>query len=226
MSDMSERNMNETSKGYDPVAQGSCLQQQHTQRVYPDLEWYTTISAQKGVSPRCPYAAAARCPRYFESLSLLGIAAGSTRIDPDEDRRLEAFWKGTDLWPLTAEQATSVAGAPDGQKMFSKFCPEVAFLRFGLFATDLAPYPDIEDKERFTASFGCLGQKDWRQDWWHVRELHYSDCPYYSLLPRTLHTATPTGSSEELIEIKPSVAGVRVNIKVLLTRLAKWWLKK
>jgi hypothetical protein len=112
----------------------------------PDLQWYTKTSEQKGLKQRCPFATAARCPRFYQSLSLLG-RAGSTQIDEAEDERLKAFWESTDLWPSTAEQCTSVSGPVPGNKAFHNFCPEVAFLRFGLFASDLLPYHDEIDSE-------------------------------------------------------------------------------
>jgi hypothetical protein len=34
--------------------------------------------------------------------------AGSTKIAPDEDQRLKARWEKSDLWPRTAEGATSL----------------------------------------------------------------------------------------------------------------------
>ena len=199
-------------------------------RVYPDLPWYTRISQAKRMPPRCPYATAARCPRYFQSLSLLE-SVGSTSIPSEQDAKLAAFWKATDLWPVIEEQVTSVSGSSDGRKMLSKFCPEVAFLRFDLFATDLIPYHDVEESETAQQELatvpGSSMQTDYRWHWRAVHEMHYSECPLYSLLPHVPPTAkADPSSSEELLEMKPSVAGFQLNIKVLVTRLARWWLKK
>jgi hypothetical protein len=197
--------------------------------IYPDLEWYAGISSKKGLTTHCPHAAAGRCPRYYQSLALLG-SAGSTKIDEPDDRKLEAFWRGTDLWPLTAEQATTVSGPSDGQKSFTRFCPEVASERFGLFASDLFPYSDAETRERtlerLAASSGALVGKDYRLDWWRVQELHFSDCPLYALLPYVPPTKSAGPADVELLEMKPSVAGFTLNLKVLFTRLARWWLKR
>lgn len=195
----------------------------------PDLEWYAGISSKKGLTSRCPYAAAGRCPRYYQSLSLLGNA-GSTQIDESDDRRLEAFWRSSDLWPLTAEQATMVSGPSDGRKSFARFCPEVAFDRFGLFASDLIPYSDAETRERtqatLAASGGAPARNDYRWDWWHVDELHFSECPLYALLPYVPADKPDVSAESDLLEMKPSVAGFTLNLKVLFTRLAKWWLRK
>jgi hypothetical protein len=43
---------------------------------------------------------------------LLGDA-GSTRIDQKEDDKLKESWEKTDVWPITAEQATSISGPGD-----------------------------------------------------------------------------------------------------------------
>ncbi len=106
--------------------------------IYPDFEWYESLSQKKGLHPRCPFASVNKCPRYFESLSLLG-ETGATELDPEEDERLLSFWKTSDLWPRLREQASSVWGR-EGNKHISNFCPEVSFLRFNLFASHLFRY--------------------------------------------------------------------------------------
>lgn len=65
--------------------------------VIPDLAWYTARSAELGHSPRCPFASVNRCPRYYQSLWVLG-SAGSPSIDAEEDNRLRKKWEASDLW--------------------------------------------------------------------------------------------------------------------------------
>lgn len=113
--------------------------------VVPDMHWYLDISDSRGVQPRCPFATAERCPRFYQSLSLLGTA-GSTNIDPEEDERLLGKWQQSDVCPKTAEQATSIFGFGTS-KNFSNFCPEVLFERFGYFASFLGSYADSLDRE-------------------------------------------------------------------------------
>ena len=91
----------------------------------PDLKWYASVSEKRGVAVRCPFATVEACPRFYQSLSLLGNA-GSTKIPQAEDERLLEKWKKSDLWPRTEELATSIAGADGKRSMFSNFCPEVA----------------------------------------------------------------------------------------------------
>jgi hypothetical protein len=55
--------------------------------IIPDFEWYSALSSKRGPSPRWPFASVERCPRYYQSLSLLG-GAGFTKIDPKEDASL------------------------------------------------------------------------------------------------------------------------------------------
>jgi hypothetical protein len=62
--------------------------------IDPDPAWYTRLSREKSVRPRCPFASVHRCPRFHQSLSLLG-GAGSTKIEPKEDQRLLKRWKGS-----------------------------------------------------------------------------------------------------------------------------------
>jgi hypothetical protein len=88
----------------------------------PDMDWYLTLSRQRGTKPRCPFASVERCPRYYTSLSLLG-EAGSTKIPKDEDDRLEAMWEKSDLWPRTDEGATSVSSFDSRPSIFSNSAP-------------------------------------------------------------------------------------------------------
>jgi hypothetical protein len=69
--------------------------------IQPDLKWYTEISVAKKLSPRCPFASVHRCPRYYESIALLGDVGVATSMDPTEDERLLNKWKHSDLWPVT-----------------------------------------------------------------------------------------------------------------------------
>lgn len=153
----------------------------------PDLAWYTAISTRKKLLPRCPFASVHRCPRYYQSLSLLG-EAGSTPIDPDEDNALRRQWQGSDLWPATLEQATSITSIEGRggrrRQSFWHFCPEVAFDRFGFFTSDLNPYADEIDLDLAHRALGKANAPatDPRWAWAGVSEMHYSECPLYSPL--------------------------------------------
>lgn len=151
--------------------------------IDPDLYWYTRISRDKGVRPRCPFASVHRCPRFYQSLSLLG-GAGSTKIEPKEDQRLIEKWEKSDLWPTTSEQATSIMGEPGKPSIYLNFCPEVAFERFGLFAVSLARYADGIGSDAAHARLGEEGAPgtDWCWAWSHVAPIHYTECPLFSPL--------------------------------------------
>ncbi|HDY76293.1 MAG TPA: hypothetical protein ENH49_07185, partial [Candidatus Marinimicrobia bacterium] len=150
----------------------------------PDLKWYTAISNKRGVQPRCPFATIEKCPRNYQSLSLLGIAGLSTPIQKDEDERLEKYWKSTDIWPKTAEQETSISGSNGKKSDFSNFCPEVSFDRFGYFASYLGRYNSEIDSgnavELYTKQGAPSGH--WCWNWAGVTELHYTDCHLYSII--------------------------------------------
>lgn len=147
--------------------------------INPTIEWYVSVSQSHKFPPRCSFASAHRCPRYYQSLSLLGESGISTRIDPEEDDRLLEKWRESDLWPLTGEQSTSVSGTP-GKYSFSNFCPEVSFEIFGWFASALTPFPDNFAKNMAHSKLPDAG--DWRWQWWHIQPMHYSQCPLFSPL--------------------------------------------
>jgi hypothetical protein len=75
--------------------------------------------------------------------------AGSTRIDPKEDKQLLNYWENSDLWPTTMEYATSISGSPGEPHIFSNFCPEVAFDRFDYFASLLSDTHQTIEKKNY-----------------------------------------------------------------------------
>lgn len=196
--------------------------------VIPDFNWYASISQEKGLSPRCPFTIACRCPRYYQSLSLLKYT-GATSIEPSVDDSLFKKWKQSPLWPLIGEQATSVMGSGDqSASILSNFCPEVSYERFGLFASHLAEYAETLDIEFAHESLGrrSVSSSDWRWQWASVQPQHYSECPLYSVLLKTDNTASVVKDTEDLLEIKPGLFGVNLNVKVFITRFCIWWLRR
>lgn len=157
--------------------------------IQPDLPWYTEISASKNLSPRCPFASVHRCPRYYESISLLGQVGVATSIDADEDQSLLERWKRSDLWPVTKEQAVQVMGAEGKPSHFHNFCPEVSFDRFGWFASHLSYHADeidVDVAHRNLANEGATAH-DWRWTWSLATPMHYADCRLYSPLLLGVH---------------------------------------
>src|SRR5687768_14025079 len=112
----------------------------------PHLKWYVGIREKQALQPRRPFATSERCPRYYQTLSLLEHA-GATEIPKERDEQLKKFWEKTDLWPLTREQETSLSGS--NKWMFNNFCPEVAAQHTGYFASSLIPWHDEEERENY-----------------------------------------------------------------------------
>jgi hypothetical protein len=151
--------------------------------IVPDLDWYKKKSLEVPLSPRCPFASAKSCPRYYQSLSLLG-EAGATKINTSEDKRLLKYWNKSDLWPKTEEQETSISGPSGHVNHFSNFCPEVTFERFGYFASYLSRYSDEIDQDiaHKRLGDGHAVPNDWRWAWATLSPQHYTECPLYSVL--------------------------------------------
>lgn len=149
----------------------------------PDLKWAAAISKENGGSVRCPFATVEACPRYYQSLSLMG-SAGSTNIPEAEDNRLKAKWQESDLWPRIDEQASTIMGSDEKIDIFSRFCPEVMFDRFGYFATGLTRYADEIDSGFAHEQLGKEGasRDDPRWNWSSCTPMHYTECPVYAVL--------------------------------------------
>jgi len=196
--------------------------------VIPDFEWYSKISDEFGGPPRCPFATASHCPRYYQSLSLLK-ETGATSIDAKVDDSLLQKWKNSPLWPLVAEQETAVMGTDEERaKIISNFCPEVSYDRWGIFATFLARYADGIDIDLAHKSLSerDASREDWRWEWASIRPQHYKECPFYSILQRPDEVKTALENFNELLEIKPGMFGITVNVKNLVTKFCLWWLNK
>lgn len=191
--------------------------------INPDLSWYTNISKQRNLPSRCPFANVNRCPRFYQSLSLLGRVGSATEIEKSKDEELQRFWEKSELWPVTAEQETSISGG--NKKSFSKFCPEVLFERFGFFAETLIPINDEIDIDRINEAKEPQ-PPDWVYYWSALKELHYSDCDLYSLLKEKCAENQNNYIKAEMVELKPSFMGISLDIKAIITNVCVWWLKK
>src|SRR5436190_1931855 len=136
----------------------------------PDLKWYGTITESKRLKdPRCPFASVDSCPRFYQSLSLLGTA-GSTAIEPREGERLLKKWKAHHLWPRTAEHETSIMSSGERPHIYSRFCPEVSHEAFGIFTSSMSRYADEIDSEAAHKALSKEGTpaNDWRWSWSQV----------------------------------------------------------
>lgn len=175
--------------------------------VQPGLVWYKAQSSAAGALPRCPFATLERCPRFFQSIALLGESGVATALDPAEDQRLLDAWTKSDLWPRTSEHKTAVMGPPDDPKHFHNFCPEVSFERFGLFASHLSRHADEIDSDVAARQLSAeqAPRDDWRWAWSLAVPMHYTDCPLYSPLMAS-NQSRQIGNADALVD---SAAGAR-----------------
>lgn len=153
-------------------------------RVVPDFAWYLAESTRLGLkSPRCPFASVHACPRYYQSLSLLGNS-GCTSIPKEQDDALKTRWEKHPLWPATGEQETAISGGGDGPNGYHNFCPEVTYDTFRLFASYLGRHVGEIDRDFAAGQLAKEGvtHDDPRWIWCSVVPQHYVECPLYSPL--------------------------------------------
>lgn len=149
----------------------------------PDFAWYSGISDKAKGTKRCPFASASRCPRYYESLFLLGQVGFTTKISPTEKAKLDEKWK--DFEATLGEEAASISGGEaNDTKAMSNFCPEVSYKIFGLFASGLYPHHGEIDRGISDERLGREGadSSDPRWQWAGVTPYHYTECSEYSIL--------------------------------------------
>jgi len=197
--------------------------------IYPDIEWYTGVSQAKVSAPRCPFANAHRCPRYYVSYALLGKHGITTTLEPEVDSAILAKWMKSDLWTTLREEDTTIMSADGKTRSFRNFCSEVISQVFGLFASSLSEYADEIDRgaaEQWLIKKGKAFANDWRWEWASVRPMHYTECPTYSLLMVALKPIEIIPKREEVLSAKPGVLGFTIDLRRLITRFARWWLSK
>jgi hypothetical protein len=186
----------------------------------PNKDWYFSLSLQKNLSPRCPYANIDKCPHYYESISLFGDVGIATALQPSEEKRLLKKWKNSEYWPKVKEHEAAIWNNKD----LHNFCPEVSFDVFGLFASQLHHYADEIDANAayVQLSKDRVSVDDPRWQWSHVTPMHYSECRLYSQLLSTNAEVIEKTSAKEIVEINPGIYGISINIKEIIKRIWKW----
>jgi hypothetical protein len=150
----------------------------------PDLKWYKEQSTKYGLTPRCPFAHIKRCYRYYASSSMLGEAKVLSKKDEEGDKRLLEWWNKSDICATSKTEDVGITFEGDKPRHYANLCPEIAYLAFDLFASDLYRFSDDIDRREMhrvlvkEAAF----PNDWRWTWAYVKPTHYTDCSLYSLL--------------------------------------------
>jgi hypothetical protein len=150
-------------------------------------------------------------------------------LESKTEKAVRSKWERSDLWPALGEEDTAIASINDKPSSFSNFCPEVTYQVFGLFASFLSEYADEIDRgvaEKWLVEKGRSPSKDWRWSWSSVNAMHYTECPTYSLLSVALKPVDIVPKRDEVLSVKPGYFGLSVDLRKLLTRLARWWLSK
>jgi len=193
--------------------------------VQPNIEWYLSISNERKVAPRCPFATVERCPRYWSSLSLLRHM-GHTSISEEEDLRLQKKWENSELLPRIAEQDTSISGSPSS-KCLTNYCPEVTYESFRVFASLLCEHGDEIDRDLAFARLSREGvpPERWEWRWAALKPMHYTECALYSPLLHQPATFVSGKPKDDLVTLKPTIWGMSIDLNEVWRRFWLWFRK-
>ena len=188
--------------------------------INPNLDWYLSESKSEGATPRCPYANAHRCPRYYSSLYLLGDVRITTRMSPEKIKELDAYWEGSDLLPVVAEHDTGIGGGNGKHTDFCNFCPEISFDIYGLFSSSL--HRHLDEIDRDMAHQKLIEENNtgsWRWNWAHIEPMHYLKCPVYSQILNSKPRVEVAGKGkQEILTLKPTIFGFSIDLKAIFNR--------
>lgn len=151
-----------------------------------DFSLYSGESRKHRLSPRCPLANAAYCPRYYASRAVLASESMTTLIAPERATALGKKWELFQEIIAEEEPNLDLVGHEHSEGMtvssVNHFCPEVSYDSFGYFASHLHRYADHRDAEADFASYqrdGIGEQFDTNSA--AVTPHHYTECREYSI---------------------------------------------
>lgn len=194
------------------------------------IDWYLSVSRDRGVAPRCPFATVHRCPRFYLSTWVLN----AVNKQP-QDEALHGRWQRSKLYPSREDEFPRAAGNPNALH-YGAFCPEIAYERFHRFASELTEYFD-EDERRSGQVAAESGGPEWKSEWLTLTARHFTECPLYSVLlelPEPLQAADlPSQNALTILQepapvfvMKPTLWGMSVDLQQIWRRGRKWLLEK
>jgi len=185
----------------------------------PDLKWYQSISLERQVTPRCPFAAFRKCPKYYFSYSLTDSFGITAALSKEDDKKIMEYWSETSYLPMPREIEPCINGIE--KKNIRNFCPEVVSKIYGIFASSIYHYVDDIDIE--IAEKALIKEQADRDDcrWIYssIVPVHYLDCEYYSIIAANDRKIELKQNEEDIIDIKPNIYGVGININALIRKL-------
>ena len=152
----------------------------------PNFAWYQKQSKEMKSSPRCPFASANQCPRYFRTLWLFGKSAQVEPMPSIEIEKLEEHFCKSPLFSLESQTGPEVKGGQHTLTVQSWWhcCPEVVFDAYGVFATSGSHLGDKDDTRLWEKDLQNknVHPDDWRWKYTHLEPAHFSACREYSIL--------------------------------------------
>ena len=151
----------------------------------PTFDWYQQQSMALKLSPRCPFASAKLCPRYFRTLLLFGKYSVVERMSKAEETKLEEQLEKSPMFSREFQPQPELTVTNNGISVtgFRDCCPELAFDAYRVFAS-AGSFMDKEDERLRHAQLKNekVHSDDWRWKYSHLEPAHFSECRENSIL--------------------------------------------
>jgi len=172
----------------------------------PNFDWYQKQSKALKLPPRCPFASAKLCPRYFRTLLLFGQYSVVERMSKAEESKLEAQLEKSPMFSreFQPQPELTVTNNRISVTGFRDCCPELAFDAYRVFAS-AGSFMDKEDERLRHAQLKNekVHSDDWRWNFFLLEPAHFSGCREFSILAHTSAPSKQRGILPEARKISP-----------------------
>lgn len=162
------------------------------------LEWYVEASRKlRLTTPRCPFATAKLCPRYYSTLGLFGMHEVTEKVSKEQETKLDAHWNKSTLFDSKIQVEPQVWLRGTSITSWLNCCPEIVFEAWKVFATSGRHFSDSNDRDLTHRELESqrVPKQDPRWRFEQLEPTHYHECREFSVL---YHVGSAKGRSTSI----------------------------